>query len=61
MSTQKSGGQENGGYNKYDAEAIRKALDGVAEPGTKGSGAAQGEAPRTGAQRDIGAALDGRD
>jgi hypothetical protein len=58
-----SGDQQKGGggYSEAQSKAVRAALDGVSDGSGKASNSDKGEAPATGAQRDIGAALDGRD
>jgi hypothetical protein len=50
-----------GGYSDAQSKALRAALDGVSNGKGKAADSDKGEAPKTGAQRDIGAALDGRE
>lgn len=61
---QQSGEQKDGRLSDADIARMRNALDGDradASDATKGGGSNKGEAPKTGAMRDIGNALDGRD
>jgi hypothetical protein len=51
----------DGGWSEQDSKNIRAALDGVSDGKGAASNDDKGEAPKTGAQRDIGAALDGRE
>ncbi|GAA3079093.1 hypothetical protein JOF29_004975 [Kribbella aluminosa] len=56
--SQKDGG---GGWSRNDSKNLKAALDGIKPPGKGGDSKDQGEKPKTGAQRDIGRALDGRE
>lgn len=55
---QKKGG---GGWSRSDSKNFKAALDGVSDGKGGGKQADKGEAPKTGAMRDIGQALDGKD
>ncbi|WP_410786865.1 hypothetical protein [Kribbella sp. C-35] len=59
--TQESGEQKDGSWSRFDAKNFSAALDGVSKGDGEASTESKGEKPKTGALRDIGSALDGKD
>jgi hypothetical protein len=59
--TQESGEQKDGAWSRFDQQNFRAALDGVSTGDGAPSAESKGERPKTGALRDIGSALEGKD